>query len=274
MQHHRSPQAGSDVRRTAGQVSQSVGLREPDLVLDGLIQLPHPLPCLCGCEARGDPLQAQVILFVDHHGNGLVRSEGHPPSGLGRSVGIARGQVAADQVPLAQQQTQDRRGRLHVHPDRLAPDRLALQHGLQALRQLLRLPFLKTVDEGIALDVAGQARAARHDDVRLRPVGDEPAAHVVREALGVDGSEGHGGGVVRNSIGILVVFRARSMSRVRQLSPRRSAPGTTSPTADGTSRPPPRLPCGRGPAMLPRDGAREVDAGDGPEGRHRRVLHG
>ena len=99
MEHDGRAHAGAEVGRTLGQVAELLVEREAELSRQLVIKLVRKGVCLVGFKAVADDLQTDMILFVDHDGDGVVVAEEHG-SALFLPDKIRADQVAFEQCDL------------------------------------------------------------------------------------------------------------------------------------------------------------------------------
>ena len=108
------------------------------------------------------------------------------PGGERGAFSSTRREVAADQVPLAQEQAQHRLRLGDPDPGRLAVELVPLEHVADAVGELRRSGGLELGDEGVALDVPRQTRTARDDDVGVAADLEHPGAATLGEIAEID----------------------------------------------------------------------------------------
>jgi hypothetical protein len=135
-----------------------------------------------------------MVLLVDHRGAGLSGAEQHGAPGQRSAAVVDPGQIATDQVPLAQQEPDPGGHFGQVHPQGLPALQTHLaEHFAQALAELGRRPFLQAGHEGIADEVARQTHPAGDDHVRFGSRLLHPGAQSAHEMQRFEGCVGHGG---------------------------------------------------------------------------------
>ena len=92
VEHGGGAHAGSDISGAGGEVAEGGGKRELELILERGVQLVGRLPCFEKLKAGAQGLQSNMILLVDHDGEGFV------PIHHQAAAGIFGGMFSADEM--------------------------------------------------------------------------------------------------------------------------------------------------------------------------------
>lgn len=162
MEHGGGTHSGADVGRAGGEVAEGWGEREFEFVLQGGVEFVGGLPSLEEMEARAEGLKADVVLLVDHDGEGFV------PVHHQAAPGVFGGMFAADQVFFHEKLLVEGSERFHGNGDLGGTHRGEVGHGgLDRLEKFQAIGFLEPAREGEVFDIAGEPDAAGDDDARI-----------------------------------------------------------------------------------------------------------
>ena len=180
MEHGGGAQAGAEVGRAGGEEAELGGKGDFEIFFQGGVDLVGLFPSGLEVETAAHDLDAEVILFVDHDGAGLVAADDDGPVG-------ALGEFFADEVAL------DEEGFFRWseigHAVAVGVFQLGerLEGGQTAFLDLATLGGLSPAGEGKTGQIAGEANAGAEHDGLLR-------ADVVHQVVfsGEKGVENHG----------------------------------------------------------------------------------
>lgn len=183
MEHDTAAQAGADVRGAGSKVAETVVVGVGDAGLDEVIEFVGLFPSGGEVEAALENLDAQMVLFVDHHAGlfALVDEDGAGPFGIRM--------FAADELTFDEELAVDCFQGTYVDVDELAGEfALSVKFFDAAAKYLADLGTVgvgRARDEGEVGQIAGEPNAATDDDIRFWAGTAQPFAAGLSEFLKV-----------------------------------------------------------------------------------------
>src|SRR5436190_128986 len=174
MEHDADAEAGADIGRAGGEVSETVVVGVRDASFNEVVEFVDLFPSSAEIETTLEDLDSQVVLFVDHHAHLLTLVDEH---GAG-AFGI--GMLAADELALDQELAVDGFQGADINVDQLAGELALLVQLFDAAAE--NFTDFGAVGVGRARDewevgqVAGKADATANDDVGFRAGAAQPFA--------------------------------------------------------------------------------------------------
>ncbi len=164
MQHRAHADAGAEIRRTRGQITEFVVEGEIQFFLQRGIQLVHRLPRLARLETGPQRLHPQMILLVDHHRESFRAVHDQP------AADIFRGVFAADEMALDEQLLVQRGQIVHRLGEGIGHFRQRDHCGQNRFQHFHALRFFGPTWKRMVAQISRQPHAARHYNAVMRPV--------------------------------------------------------------------------------------------------------
>ena len=162
MKHGGSAHPGADVSRAGGEVAEGGGERKFEFVLESGIEFVSGFPCLEKVEAGAEGLEADMILLVDHHGEGFVPIDHQATSGVFRSV------FATDKMFFHEELLIQRSECFHRDRYLRGTHRSEVSYGgLDGFEKFQAIGFFQPTRESEVFDVAGKANATGDHNSRI-----------------------------------------------------------------------------------------------------------
>ena len=161
MHHRRGAHSGADIRRAGGEIADLRRESEVESFFQLGIELVDRLEQRLEVGAGAERLDAEMVLFVDHHAQSAVLADDEA------AAGVLGGMLAADEVLLDEHLLFQRREVLHRVVDDGFLHLGEIGHGgLHKGEHLFPFGLFGPAREGVMVHVAGKAQpAAEHDAV-------------------------------------------------------------------------------------------------------------
>jgi hypothetical protein len=186
MDEYRGAQPRARVRGARGEITDVLGERVLERRIEAIIGRIRQTPRLGQLEARGQGLDAEMILLVDHDADAVV----------GRHVDAARArpvaQLVRDEMTLDQHLPFDRRALLHLEQQAAREARRGLHRTLHTRQHAEQLLVLGAMRERHITQIARQPDARGQHHVRMR-TGTAQPRRGCREQTGEVGGCAHDG---------------------------------------------------------------------------------
>ncbi len=173
MNQNRGPQAGPDVRRTAGEKTELVmeGVGQP--ASQRLVQFRHLLPGGLELHAVVEGLDAEVVFFVDHHSARPARAERERRS-VRRRPFVRTDQLPAHHVAFVQDPPFDGLQLGHLPQHAVVQIGARSQRVSYLIQDAAPIIGIGSKSEGVPLEVAGQTHAGRKHDLVILAASIQP----------------------------------------------------------------------------------------------------
>ena len=165
MQHRADANAGAEIRRAGGQITQLVVESVIQLLLQAAESTWSMAPqAWRSCKPGPQRLHPQVILFVDHHAEGFLAVQHQA------AADAFGGVFAADEMALDQNLLVQRGQIVHRLGERILHFRQAFDRRANRFQDFDALGLFRPAGKRGVPHVARQPHAARHHDAVVRPL--------------------------------------------------------------------------------------------------------